>query len=76
MALAEMTCAVTVEPEDFRQFGTCIGQYARVSGERGRRFRNRAHVDAVVIAAGQQRLPSRRAQRGRMKMVVYQPTPR
>ena len=63
VALAELRRRVAVELERHRQRRLVLGQHRAVAGRRGRDLADAAHVDRVVVAAGEQRLARRRAQR-------------
>ena len=73
VALAELRRRIAVQLEGQRQRRLGVGQHRAVAGRGGRDFRDAAHADRVVIAAGEQRLPRRRAQRGRVEARVSQP---
>ena len=69
VALAELRRRVAIEFEGHRERRLVLRQHRRVAGRRGRDLADAAHVHRVVIAAGQQRLACRRAQRRRVKAV-------
>ena len=72
VALAELRRAVAVELERLGQGRAGVGTDRGVA-RRGRgEFGDGPHADGVVVAPGQQRLPSGRAERGRVKAVVAQ----
>ena len=63
VALAELRRRVAVELERHRQRRLVLRQHRAVAGRRGRDLADAAHVHRVVVAAGEQRLAGRRAQR-------------
>ena len=72
VALAELRRAVAVELERFGQRRAGV-RTDRGVARRGRgEFGDGPHADGVVVAPGQQRLASGRAERGRVKAVVAQ----
>ena len=73
VALADLRGGVAVEPQRLGQRGLGVGPDRVVSGRGGGQFGDGAHADRVVVAAGQQRLPGRRAQRGGVEPGVAQP---
>ena len=68
--LAERRRAVAVVPQDPRERHAVVGDERRVAGEAGRELADRAEADRVAVAAGQQRRPRRRAERGDVEAVV------
>ena len=73
VALAEHRRAVTVEPQHFGQRGRIGRQDTGLAGEAGGHLGDRAHVDAVAVAAGEQRHSCRRAARVHVEVGVGQP---
>lgn len=71
--LAEGGGAVAVAAQDLRDRGRARGPVAVVAGLRRRHLRRHAHADRVVVAAGQQRLPGRRAQGRDVEAAEAQP---
>ena len=71
--LAERRGAVPVLRQDPRPRRAITRNRRRVTGEPAGELTNRAEADRMVIPAGQQRRPGRRAQRGDMEPVVPQP---
>ncbi len=72
MALAELRRRVTVElqrPGDRRDG---VGHERALARRRRREFGDGAHAGRVVVAAGQERLPGGRAQRGGVEPVVLE----
>ena len=69
MALAELRRRVAIELERHGERCLVLRQHRRVARRRRRDFADAAHVDRVVVAPGQQRLPRRRAQRRRVEAV-------
>ena len=74
VALAELGGRVAVELQDLRQRRLVLRPHRAVAGCRGGDLGDAAHADRVVVAAGQQSLPGRRAQRGGVEPGVAQPT--
>ena len=72
VALAELRGRISVELERQRQRRLRVGQHRALARGRGRDFRDAAHADRVMVAAGQQGLPRRRAQRRRVEARVLQ----
>jgi len=73
MALPDLRSRIPVQREDLRQRRRAVRAKRAVTRRRGRELSDRAHPDRVVVTAGQQTLPGRRAQRGDMKPVVCEP---
>ena len=73
VVLAEPGRAVAVLQQDAADRGAVLADDAVVAGEAGRRLGDDAEADRVVVAAGDQRRPRRRAQRGRVEVGVAQP---
>src|SRR5208337_1388185 len=71
--LAEPRRAVPVLEENATNRGAVPADDAVVTGESGRDLRDDTESDRVVIAAGDQRGPSRGAERGRVEIGVAQP---
>ena len=69
VALAELRRRVAIELERHGERRLVLRQHRGVARRRRRDFADAAHVDGVVIASGQQRLPRRRAQRRRVEAV-------
>ena len=63
VTLAELRGRVAVEFERQRERRLGVGQHRAVAGRGGRDLGDAAHADRVVVAAGEQRLARRRAQR-------------
>ncbi len=76
MALAELRRGVAVEFQRPRERRHGVGQHRAVARRAGRDLGDAAHADGVVVAAGQQRLPRGRAQRGGVEAGELQPTRR
>ena len=72
VAFAELRRRVTVEFQRPRQRRHGVGQHRGVTRRAGGEFGDAPHAGGVVVAPGQQRLPGRRAQRGRMETVELQ----
>ena len=72
VALAELGRRVAVQLQDLGQGGAGVGPHRAVPGRRGGQLGQHAHPDRVMVAAGQQRLPGRGAQRGGVEPVVLQ----
>jgi hypothetical protein len=72
MALAELCSGVTVQLQHLGQRRGRIGPHRAIPRRRRRDLRDPAHSSRVMVAAGQQRLPRRGTQRGRMETVVPQ----
>ena len=73
VALAELRRRVAVQLQRHRQRRLGVRPQRAVARRRRRRLGDAAHPDRVVVAAGQQRLPGRRAQRRGVEPVVPQP---
>jgi len=73
MVLAEVRRRVAVVAQHHRQRRHLVGALGGVAGVGRRRFRDRAHVVHVVVAAAEQRHPCRRAEGGRVELVVPKP---
>ena len=73
--LAERRGGEAVEPEHLGQGRHAVGSLAGLPGERGGRLRDRTHVAHVMIPAGEQGRPRRRAERRGVKVIVPQPAP-
>ena len=73
VALAELRRRVAVELEGQRERRLGVRQDRAVARCGGRDFGDAAHADRVMVAAGEQRLPRRRAQRGGVEARVLQP---
>ena len=72
VALAELRRRVAVQLQGLRQRRTRVGADRVVAGRRRRELGDDAHPDRVVVAAGQQGGPRRRAERRRVEAVVLQ----
>ena len=72
MPLAERRRAVAVQAQHFRQRSRGIRYLAGRPRKARRHLGDKAHVDSVMVASGFERCPSRRAQRGRVKVVIAQ----
>ncbi len=72
VGLANTPGAVAVEPQHLGDGGYRVGSYAVVARSTGSHFSHRADSGRVMVAAGQQRDSSGRAQRRRMEAVVEQ----
>ena len=70
--LAEHRRAVAVEPQDLGEGRHAVRQDGSLTRKARRHFRDRAHVRAVRIAAGEQCHAARRADRRGMEIVVGQ----
>ena len=73
VAFAELRRRVAIELEGERERRLGVGQHRAVARRRGRDLGDAAHADRVMVAAGEQRLPRRRAQGGRVEARVAQP---
>ena len=73
VALAELGGRVAVQLQRLGQRRRRVRADRAVAGRRGRDLRDPAHADRVVVAARQQRLPGRRAERRRVEAVVLEP---
>ena len=72
VALAELRRGVAVELERLGKRRGRVRPDRVVARRRGRDLGDTAHADRMVVAAGEQRLPRRRAERGRVEPVVLQ----
>ena len=72
VALAELGRVVAVELEGLRQGRHGVGPYRAVARRPGGDLRDAGHACGVVVAAGQQRLPRRRADGRSMETGVLQ----
>ena len=72
MPLPERRGAVPVVPQDPRKRNAVVRKEPRVAGERARELTDGTEADGMVVAAGQQRRPRGRAQRGHVEAVVPQ----
>src|SRR6059058_5557290 len=72
VALAELRRRVAVQQQRLRQQRAGIGANRVVAGCRGGELGDNPHSHRVVVAAGQQGSPRRRAQRRRVEAVVLQ----
>ena len=72
VALAELRSGVPVQLQHLRQRRGRIGPHRAIPRRRRRDLRDPAHASRVMVTAGQQRLPRRSTQRGRMETVVPQ----
>ena len=68
--LAKRRRAVTVQPQRLGKWGNAVRTHAGVARESGGGFGDRAQVVDVVVTAGEQGRPCRRAQRRRMELIV------
>ena len=73
VALAELRRGISVELQRQCQRRLRIRQHRAVPGCGGRGLGDAAHADRVMVAAGEQRLPGRRAQRSGVEPRVLQP---
>ena len=73
VVLAEEAGAVAVQAQHLRQRRDVVRPLSRVAREGRGRFGDAAHVVHVVVAAGEQGRPRRRADRGGVELVVAQP---
>ena len=73
VALAELGRRVAVQLQRHRQGRLGVRPQRAVPRRRGGRLGDAAHPDRVVVAAGEQRLPGRGAQRRGVEPVVPQP---
>ncbi len=71
--LAEAACDVAVVPEDPRQWCARPGYLSRVAGEGSGELGDAAHGHAMMVATGEQRSASRRADGGHVEAVVGEP---
>jgi hypothetical protein len=69
VTLAELSRGVAVEPQRLRQRRTCVRPDRVVSRSRRRHLGDPTHAHRVMVAASQQRLPRRGAQRGGVEPV-------
>ena len=67
VALAELGGAVAVEQQGLGQRRRSVRAHRAVARGRRRDLGDGAHADGVVVAAGQQRLPGGRTERGRVE---------
>ena len=72
MALAELRGRVAVELQRPRQRRDRVRQHRTVARRGGRDLGDAAHAGGMMIAPGQQRLPRRRAERGRVEAGVLE----
>ncbi len=72
VALAELRRVVAVELERLGQRRHGVGQHRAVARRAGGDLGDAAHAGGVVVAAGQQRLPRRRAERRGVEAVELQ----
>ena len=72
VALAELRRVVAVELERLGQRRHGVGQHRAVARRAGGDLGDAAHAGGVVVAAGQQRLARRRAERGGVEAVELQ----
>ena len=73
MALAELRRRIAVQLERLGQRRRRVRSDAGVARSRRGDLRDATHPDRMVVAAGEQRLPRRRAQRRRVEPAVTQP---
>ena len=73
VALAELRGRVAVQLQRLGERRRRVRPDRAVAGRGGRDLGDPAHADRVVVAAGEQRLPRRRAERGRVEAVVLEP---
>ncbi len=76
MPLPGAVRGVAVEPQHLGDRRCRPRQERVVAREPGRHLGDRGEADRVVVAAGEQRCPARRAQRGRVEVGVAQPARR
>ena len=72
MAFPELRGGVAVELEDLGNRRLVLGTHRAVPRRRGCDLGDTAHVDRVMVASGQQRLPGRGAERGGMEAIELQ----
>ncbi len=72
VALAELGGRVAVELEHLGERRRAVRSHRVVARRGGRHLGDRTHADRVMVPAGQDRLPRRRAQRCRVEPVVPQ----
>ena len=72
VALSKGGCRIAIEPQHFGQGSDRVRALSGIAGIGGRDLGDAAHVVHVVVAAGEQRDPRRRAKRGRVELVVAQ----
>ncbi len=65
--------AVSVEAQHLADAGDIVGEHAGRAGEGGRHLGDLGLVGRVMVAAGLERLTRRRAEGGRVELVVHQP---
>ena len=68
--LAERGGRVAVHLQHLRERRAVLRHHRRVPGERAGQLADRTETDPMVVAAGQQRRPGRRTQRGHVEAVV------
>ena len=73
MVLAKPRSGVTVFLEDFANGSVFLTDHRVITRIAGRHFADDAITDRVVIAAGDERRPRRRAESGGMELRVAQP---
>ncbi len=73
MVLAEPRCVVALQTQYLADGDRVALDHAVIAGEAGRLVDNHAGRDRVMIAAGQERRPRRRAKRRGMELRVAQP---
>ena len=72
VALAELRRIIAVELQRLGQRRHGVGQHRAVARRAGGGLGDATHAAGMVVAAGQQRLPRRRAERGGVEAVVLQ----
>ena len=72
VTLAELGCCVAVQLQCLGKRCRGVGPDRVVARRRGRKLGDPAHPDGVVVAACQERLARRRAERGRVEAVVLE----
>ena len=72
VALSELSGRVSVQFERLGQRRFVLRTHAAVARSRRRHLGNRTHAHRMMVAAGEERLARRRAERGRMKAIVFQ----
>ena len=73
VALAELRGGVAIQLQRLRQRRHRVGQHRAVARRARRNLGDAAHAHGVVVAAGQQGLPRRRAERGGVEAGELQP---
>src|SRR4029450_5284039 len=73
VALAELRGRIAVQPQRLSERGARVGTDRAVPWRRWCDLRHASQPDRVVVGARQQRLPGRRAERGRVEAVELQP---